>query len=66
MATKIRKRRSRRRRQRSPGVMLRGRAAGHGHWDDEVDYDGGKKILRRYVRRIERHRFRRDLASGNV
>lgn len=50
-----------RRKPRSPGVMLRGRAAGLHYWDDEVTADGGKTRLRRTVRRRERAAFRRAL-----
>ena len=52
-----------RRKTRSPGVMLRGRAAGLHYWDDEVAADGGKKRLRRIVRRRERQAFLRDLRT---
>lgn len=39
-----------RRRPRSPGVALRGRALGLGYWDDEVTADGGKRKARRLAR----------------
>lgn len=48
----------------SPGVMLRGRAAGLGYWDDEISADGGKKKLHRMVRARERAALRRALANG--
>lgn len=49
-----------RRKPRSPGVMLRGRAIGLRYWDDETTADGGKARLRRRVRRTERHLLRCD------
>jgi hypothetical protein len=52
-----------RRSRRSPGVMLRGRAAGFGHWDDEVNADGGKAKLHRQVRARERVALHRELAQ---
>lgn len=47
-----------RRKPRSPGVSLRGRAAGFHRYDDEVRWDGGKTLLRRRVRRIGAHQVR--------
>jgi len=47
-----------RRKPRSPGVMLRGRAAGLHYWDDEVTADGGKIRLRR-----ERAAFQQSLLT---
>lgn len=55
-----------RRRPRSPGVMLRGRAAGFHRYDDEASADGGKVRLRRQVRRAELIRLRRDIRNDNV
>ena len=52
-----------RRKPRSPGVMLRGRAAGFHYYDDEVTADGGKKRLRRQVRHMERQELRRTIAD---
>lgn len=48
------------RRRRSPGVMLRGRAAGLGRWDDEISADGGKAKLHRQVRRTEARSWRAE------
>jgi hypothetical protein len=45
---------------RSPGVILRGRAAGLWRFDDEINWDGGKAKLHRRVRRLERLRWRRE------
>jgi hypothetical protein len=50
-----------RRKPRSPGVMLRGRAAGFHRYDDETSADGGKAKLRRQVRRTERDNLRRTI-----
>lgn len=52
-----------RRKPRSPGVILRGRAAGLHYWDDETRADGGKARLHRQVRRVERDRLRRALIT---
>lgn len=52
-----------RKKPRSPGVILRGRAAGLHYWDDETRADGGKARLRRRVRRVERDRLRRALIT---
>ncbi|MFJ1993011.1 hypothetical protein [Streptomyces asiaticus] len=46
------------RKPRSPGVILRGRAAGPHRYDDEINTDGGKAKLHRQVRRAERHALR--------
>lgn len=54
------------RKPRSPGVSLRGRAAGLHRWDDEINWDGGKAKLHRQVRRTERHQLRRDIANDNT
>lgn len=56
-----RSRHPKRRRPRSPGVMLRGRAAGLGYWDDENRYKGAKRMMRGLVRARERERFLRGL-----
>ncbi|WP_409469126.1 hypothetical protein [Streptomyces sp. HC307] len=55
-----------RRRGHSPstGVMLQGRAAGLGHWDDEIRSDGGKKKLHRIVRAREKAALRRAIGTG--
>lgn len=45
----------------STGVMLQGRAAGLGYWDDEIRHDGGKKKLHRRVRAREKAALRRAL-----
>ncbi|WP_331756305.1 hypothetical protein OHA04_45390 (plasmid) [Streptomyces sp. NBC_01590] len=55
-----------RRKPRSPGVMLRNRAAGLHRYDDEMDWDGGKAKLHRQIRRTERNQLRRDLRDNNV
>ncbi|MFF2411801.1 hypothetical protein [Streptomyces sp. NPDC058092] len=55
-----------RRKPRSPGVMLRNRAAGLHRYDDEIGFDGGKAKLHREVRRTERNQLRRDLRNDNV
>lgn len=53
-----------RRKPRSPGVSLRGRAAGSHYYDDEITADGGKAKLHRQVRRIERAETRRDAQTA--
>lgn len=55
-----------RRRSHSPsvGVMLQGRAAGLGYWDDEIHHDGGKKKLHRRIRAREKNALRRALSKG--
>lgn len=55
-----------RRKPRSPGVMLRGRAAGLHYWADEVSADGGKAKLRRQVRHAEARELRRTIAKGEA
>lgn len=45
----------------STGVMLQGRVAGLGYWDDEIHHDGGKKKLHRMVRAREKAALRRAL-----
>lgn len=52
-----------RRKPRSPGVSLRNRALGLHRWDDEAHADGGKRVLRRMVRRAERDTVRREAAE---
>ncbi|MGW0836562.1 hypothetical protein [Streptomyces prunicolor] len=52
-----------RRRPRSPGVMLRGRAVGLHYWDDEIHADGGKAKLHRRVRQHEKTELRRELLT---
>lgn len=42
------------------GVMLRNRAAGTHFWRDEVTADGGKRKLRRTVRRREKKAWRKE------
>lgn len=56
-----------RRRSHSPstGVMLQGRSAGLGYWDDEDRSRGGKVKLRRRVRAREKTAFNRDVAKGD-
>lgn len=49
-----------RRKPRSRGVSLRGRAAGLHRFRDEVSADGGKRRLVRRVRRIVRDTDRRE------
>jgi hypothetical protein len=55
-----------RRRSHSPstGVMLQGRAAGFGYWDDEVGHDGGKQKLHGRIRAREKEALRRALNKG--
>lgn len=53
-----------RRKPRSPGVMLRGRAAGLHYWDDEVTADGGKARLHRQIRHAEKTAVRREAAAA--
>ena len=53
-----------RKKPRSPGISLRGRAAGPHHYDDEIEWDGGKTKLRRRVRRIGKAAWRRELANN--
>lgn len=48
----------------STGVMLQGRAAGRGYWDDEIRADGGKAKLHRMVRAREKAALRRTLRDG--
>ncbi|MFY1688150.1 hypothetical protein [Plantactinospora sp. WMMB782] len=45
---------------KSRGVMLRARAAGLGFWRDETEVDGGKRRLRRRVKRKERRAWQRE------
>lgn len=49
-----------RRKPRSLGVSLRGRAAGLHRYRDEISADGGKRYLVRRVRRILRDTDRRE------
>lgn len=44
--------------------MLRGRAAGPHRYDDEVEWDGGKVLLRRRVRRREQRVWKKDAAAA--
>lgn len=44
----------------SRGVILRNRAAGVHRWRDEADADGGKRHLRRQVKRRERRQWQAD------
>lgn len=55
-----------RRRDHSPstGVMLQGRAAGLGYWDDEIRHDGGKQKMHSRVRAQEKAALRRALRAG--
>lgn len=55
-----------RRKPRSPGVILRGRAVGPHRYDDEVSADGGKAKLHRQVRRAERLALRREIGRNDV
>lgn len=48
-----------RRKPRSPGVSLRGRALGLHFYDDEAKTDGGKRLLRRRVRSMGKAALRR-------
>jgi len=57
-------RRPKRRKPRSPGVILRNRSAGLGYWDDEVHHDGGKRHLHHRVRRLEKEELRRLIARA--
>jgi hypothetical protein len=47
----------------SRGVSLRelNRVTGRGYWRDENRADGGKRKLRRVVRRTSRHGWQREL-----
>lgn len=53
-----------RRKPRSPGVILRGRAAGLHYWDDEMTADGGKARLHRQVRHAERAQLLREATAA--
>lgn len=52
-----------RKKPRSPGVSLRGRAAGFHRYDDETTSDGGKRYLHRRVRQLLRAETRRIAAE---
>lgn len=52
-----------RKKPRSPGVSLRGRAAGFHRYDDETAADGGKKYLHHRVRQFLRAETRRIAAE---
>lgn len=52
-----------RKKPRSPGVSLRGRAAGFHRYDDETSADGGKRYLRHRVRQFLRAETRRIAAE---
>ncbi|GAA1353455.1 hypothetical protein [Streptomyces beijiangensis] len=53
-----------RRKPRSPGVSLQGRAAGLHRYDDEIKSDGGKKHLHSRIRQSAKRALRRELACG--
>lgn len=55
-----------RRKPRSPGVMLRNRAAGHHRYDDEVGHDGGKAKEHRRLRHKERAAWKRDTDTDDT
>lgn len=54
-----------RKKPRSAGVSLAGRALGLRYWDDETSADGGKRRLHRLVRAREKNTLRRALAKGD-
>lgn len=57
-----------RRRDHSPstGVMLQGRAAGLGYWDDEIHSDDGKQKLHGRVRSRMKSALGRALRRGDA
>lgn len=55
-----------RRKPRSPGVSLRGRALGYGFYDDEAKTDGGKRLLRRRVRFMDKVALRRLVSDATA
>jgi hypothetical protein len=55
-----------RRRPRSPGVSLRGRAAGFHRYGDETRADGGKRYLRAVVRHNGKADLRRTIADART
>lgn len=52
-----------RRKPRSPGVILRGRSAGFHRYDDEIACEGGKAVMHRRVRRVEKDALRREITT---